>query len=318
MGRIDLENFPTSGSALRMLDDVSAGFYENSYVGKWLFQVMGLEYDDAFQLAEELPKQFFPETATWGLRYHEEKWGLPVRESLDYEDRRRLIYRKRDYLAPMTPYRMEIYLHNATGLNVRISDCHDAGLCGFEPYHPNVFRVDFIGGSTKNVIKALRILNTIKQSHTTYIMRHSLIGETAGLKAAACSCLGGILKVKAKLAESIRAADRLPALSGAAMGGILKVKPYLTENLPGTAADRTKAYAAQLLTEELRVKTYVTESIHGKKAEKTAQAGVLEAGSIKIKAKTEKELRAPLKVRQQGHQRMENRMEVKKAVGKER
>lgn len=44
----------------------------------------------------------------------------------------------------------------------------------------------------------------------------------------------------------------------------------------------------------------------------------MEAGSIKIKAKTEKELRAPLKVRQQGHQRMENRMEVKKAVGKER
>ena len=83
MGSIDLENFPTSSSALRMLDDVSTGFYENSYVGKWLFQVMGLEYDDAFQLVEDLPKQFFPETATWGLKYHEMKWQLPVREKYE-------------------------------------------------------------------------------------------------------------------------------------------------------------------------------------------------------------------------------------------
>lgn len=127
MGKTDLENFPTSRCALRMLDDVSAGFYEKSYVGKWLYQVMGLEYDDAFRLAEALPEQFFPETATWGLRYHEEKWGLPVREQLDYEERRRLIYQKRDYRAPMTPYRMENFLHNATGLDVRISDCHDSG-----------------------------------------------------------------------------------------------------------------------------------------------------------------------------------------------
>lgn len=168
MGRIDLENFPTSSSALRMLDDVSTGFYENSYVGKWLYQVMGLEYDDAFRLAEALPDQFFPETATWGLRYHEEKWGLLVRESLDYEERRKLIYQKRDYRAPMTPYRMETYLRNATGFETHISDCHDPGGDGYQPMHPNIFRVVFEGEGTLDVRKAKELIKKIKQSHTTF------------------------------------------------------------------------------------------------------------------------------------------------------
>ena len=63
----ELELFPTSESALKMLSYVTPGFYDKSYVGKWMFQVMGLEYDKALKLAEELPEQFFPETATWGL-----------------------------------------------------------------------------------------------------------------------------------------------------------------------------------------------------------------------------------------------------------
>ena len=62
----ELELFPTSESALKMLSYVTPGFYDKSYVGKWMFQVMGLEYDKALKLAEELPEQFFPETATWG------------------------------------------------------------------------------------------------------------------------------------------------------------------------------------------------------------------------------------------------------------
>ena len=43
--KFDLEAFPTSESAVRMLSYVSQGFYDSSYVGKWLYQVMGMEYD---------------------------------------------------------------------------------------------------------------------------------------------------------------------------------------------------------------------------------------------------------------------------------
>ena len=41
MEKFDLENFPVSESAKNMIASVSDGFYDNSYVGKWLYEVMG-------------------------------------------------------------------------------------------------------------------------------------------------------------------------------------------------------------------------------------------------------------------------------------
>lgn len=162
----ELELFPTSESATKMLSYVTQGFYDKSYVGKWLYQVMGLEYDDMQVLVEELPYQFFPETATWGLKYHEQKWGLPTRENLLYEERRKLIYQKRDYRAPMTPYRMETLLYDLTGLTVHVYDCMED-----DRLEPNVFRVEIDpGDSAVDVAAAFAKIKSAKQSHTTFIL----------------------------------------------------------------------------------------------------------------------------------------------------
>lgn len=166
--KFDLENFPTSNSAKEMLSYVSDGFYDESYVGKWIYQVMGIEYDKALEMVKDLPAQFFPETATWGLMYHEIKWGLPVRENLPYEERRKRIYQKRDYRAPMTPYRMEKYLEDATGFEVHIVDVNDPGEHDFVAPHPNVFKAYFLGEGMLDTPKIYRLLNKVKQSHTMY------------------------------------------------------------------------------------------------------------------------------------------------------
>lgn len=167
--KIDLENFPTSQSAQNMLATVTPGFYDQSYVGKWLYQVMGLEFDEAERLiAEELPLQFFPETATWGLMYHELKWGLPVRDCLSYDERRKLIYEKRDQRAPMTPYRIETMLANVTGFWANIADIHDGGKYGYKVSHPNTFIAVFVGDGSLNTKAVKRLLDSAKQSHTTY------------------------------------------------------------------------------------------------------------------------------------------------------
>lgn len=174
--KFDIEKFPTSEAAKRMMASIDESFYEKSYVMKWLQQVMGLEWDDAWRvIVEELPKQFVPETATWGLRYHEEKWQLPVRENLSYEERRKLIYQKRDFKAPMTPYRMEEYLEKATGAEACVMDCHDKGIYGFVPGHPNVFKVVFIVDGTLNTKAAREALDRIKQSHTVYTIEDRVI-----------------------------------------------------------------------------------------------------------------------------------------------
>ena len=59
----DIEHFPTSPSAVRMLSRISP-IYDKSYVGKWIFEVMGLEMDDVRLRFDELKAQAFPETAT--------------------------------------------------------------------------------------------------------------------------------------------------------------------------------------------------------------------------------------------------------------
>ncbi len=168
MDKFDLENFPASESAKRMLSYVSNGFYDRSYIGKWLFQVMGMEYDSALEIVEDLQDQFFPETATWGLMYHEIKWGLPVRNNLPYEERRRLIYQKRNYQAPMTPYHMERYLEDVTGSEVHVADVNDPGECGFVAPHPNVFKVCIYGKGALDLREICSVLNKIKQAHTNY------------------------------------------------------------------------------------------------------------------------------------------------------
>lgn len=171
MGISNLENFPTSASGKKMLSYVSDGFYDKSYVGKWLFQVMGIEYDKVSEIVEDLPKQFFPETATWGLMYHEIKWGLPVRSDLFFEERRRLIYQKRDCQTSMTPYNMERYLEKITGLEVHVADANDLGKFENEIEHPNMFCVTVIGNSSLDLKNLKAVIDTVKQSHTVYAVR---------------------------------------------------------------------------------------------------------------------------------------------------
>lgn len=168
MEKFDIENFPTSESAKEMLHSVSEDFYQKSYVFKWILQVLGIEWDTAKKIiGEELAKQFFIETATWGLRYHEEKWQIPVRENLDYEERRKLLFNKRDSRAPMIPYTMEQYIEKSMpGVKAHVMDCHDSGQFGFVPEHPNVFRVLFQTDGTLDAGAAMQIIDRIKQSHT--------------------------------------------------------------------------------------------------------------------------------------------------------
>ena len=166
---MDLEYFPSSEAGKQMLDSVSNGFYDNSYVGKWLFQVMGLEMDEARRIVEELPLQAFPETATWGLRYHEQKYGLPVREELSYEERRRLIYQKRDERSPMNPYRMEVILENITGRKAHVDD---------ESGPVNTFTVELESGNNNvDVTAAIKKLKAVKQSHVAFAVRITAVAH---------------------------------------------------------------------------------------------------------------------------------------------
>ena len=164
---MNIENFPTSEAAKRMMGYLTGnGFYDRSYVGKWIFQVMGIEMDEARRIIEdELPYQAFPETATWGLRYHEEKFGLPIRENLSPEERRKLILDRRDTKAPITPWRLEKIVNSVLGCDVKVVDIHEPDN---KITHPNTFVVYLEGEGEFSLQKGIDKINDAKQSHTSY------------------------------------------------------------------------------------------------------------------------------------------------------
>ena len=172
---IDLEYFPVSETAREMLEYVTKGWYDRAYVGKWLYQVMGLAMDQVKQIYEELPDQFFVETATWGLAYHEQKYGLPVKENVAYEERRRAVLQRMKSRVPMCPYQMERLLQRQLGVEAEVTDVHDPGSLGYEPEHPNVFQViiwDREQNTSLDYGAVERQVRQVNQSHTAFTVAH--------------------------------------------------------------------------------------------------------------------------------------------------
>ena len=90
----DINNFPTKESAKRMLSRITR-IYDKSYVGKWIFEVMGAEIDLMWDRIEELKLQASPGSATWGIQYWEQRYGIPPDPSLTLEERRKRIIERR-------------------------------------------------------------------------------------------------------------------------------------------------------------------------------------------------------------------------------
>ncbi len=173
---MDLERFPTSETAQQMLEYVTKGWYDRAYVAKWLYQVMGLTMDQVKTVYDELPNQFFVGTATWGLGYHEQKYGLPIRTELSYEERRKLIYQRERSRMPITPFNLEYMIRRQLGYEAVVSDIHDTGaLEGETLVHPNQFLVAILEKDKNTEIHYDAIeslVDKVKQSHTTYTTIH--------------------------------------------------------------------------------------------------------------------------------------------------
>lgn len=154
----DIDNFPSSESATRMISRVSP-IYANAYVGKWLFEVMGSEWDEARQLIESLRMQCYAEQCTWGMRYWEERYGIDVDETKDLEERRAAVLRKRTRQNAMAPASLESVLEALTGRDVAID----------EEYSLYKFCISF--GEGKQVIDYKAVIervDTSKPSHLEY------------------------------------------------------------------------------------------------------------------------------------------------------
>lgn len=173
--KFDLEHFPTSPAAKRMLSRVSP-VYDRSYVGKWLFEVMGLELDEARKLVGELRLQAFPETATWGLKYWEQRYGIPPRPDLNDEARRQKVLARRNIKSPMSPARVEMIISAMTGKPVTTTE-------NVAPYTFRVMIEDVTGGLMDGP-EVYACLRRIKPSHQQFELATQAREHKAQMRAA--------------------------------------------------------------------------------------------------------------------------------------
>lgn len=121
MSKFDIEKFPESETAKRMLHRVSP-IYNNSYVGKWLYEVMGREFDEARKLVMSLRDQIFTSTVTWGIDFQEDKYSLPHDTFLTLDERRLRLWRKRNSASPISPWMLENYILNAWDIKADVDE----------------------------------------------------------------------------------------------------------------------------------------------------------------------------------------------------
>lgn len=155
---IDLEKFPTSPAAKRALKTISP-IYDKAYVGKWMLQVMGLEIDEAWKFFEELRLQAFPETATWGIVYWEQRYHIPPDDSLTTEERRQRVIIKRGKRSPMNPARIEQFTRDVTGRQTVVTERN-------EEY---VFLVSILPGESEvDYSELIKTIRSVKPSHLSF------------------------------------------------------------------------------------------------------------------------------------------------------
>ena len=151
----------TTDTGRKMLEQVSP-IYENSYIGLWMLEVIGREYENLWELVRTLPAQLFPETADWGLELWEKRYGLDG-AGLTLEERRAQLRLKRAYDGPLTPKRIEDLAESMTGLKARV----------VEHVGPYTFAV-YLLAATSSEDKLREMINRVKPAHLSFEIRYEL------------------------------------------------------------------------------------------------------------------------------------------------
>lgn len=135
-------------------------FYHNSDIVKAFMESSSIEVDTIKAYLEDLSKNLYVKTATWGLDLFEEELGLVTDKSISYEERReRILAKKRG---------------NGTTTKAMIKNAAEAFSGGevevIENFNDYSFIVKFIGvlGIPKNLTLFKNMIEEIKPAHLNY------------------------------------------------------------------------------------------------------------------------------------------------------
>lgn len=144
----------------QMLDMV-APIYDNSKVALYLFQALGKTLEPEVEFIwNDFVAQIFPQTATWGLKYWEDEYGIVTDLSKSIEQRRAYFMSLKFDRPPMTPKRIESFVKGLTGFECEV----------VENVEPNTFHV-IIRGYIRNLAPVMAELDKKTPAHLVYSIR---------------------------------------------------------------------------------------------------------------------------------------------------
>lgn len=144
--------------AVRGLDYISP-IYSEAKTALWLMEAIGQEYDTLIEWIEQYKLQVTPETATWGIRYYEEEYNLPINDERPLRERIDAVKTTIRSRAPMNPLKMANLISLNIGFPVKI----------IENTAKNTFTICLLdAGEGGYYAKAKRVADRIKPAHLIY------------------------------------------------------------------------------------------------------------------------------------------------------
>ena len=195
-------------TAQRIIDFVSP-IYGESYVGLWIYEVIGFAIGEVAKIAEQLRYETNPNTTELLMSYWEDHYDLHPDSSLTMEQRRARLLDKIRYRAPANPKRLAAAMETVLGVPVGIT----------ERVAKNTFQVDILDtvADFKKLLHALDVLERRKPAHLIYrVAAHNPVDET-DLKLATATTQAedyhvGVEAIKLTLQTTLERAIKLGAV----------------------------------------------------------------------------------------------------------
>ncbi|WP_238915105.1 YmfQ family protein [Clostridium sp. YIM B02555] len=132
---------------------------------KALYDVQGKELGDLNYYISDLLKQCFIDTATWGLIFWEDEYGIETNLSLSYEQRREILKAKKRGQGTTTKAMLKNAAEAFSGGEVSIIEDNENYL----------FIIQFVGvkGIPQNMQAFMNMLEDIKPAHLTYNFKYT-------------------------------------------------------------------------------------------------------------------------------------------------
>lgn len=150
----------TDETAQRIIDYVSQ-IYGRSYVGLWLFEVIGEALTSVRGVADELRNETNPITANLLLDYWEAHYNIPADSTMNAKQRQARLESKLLSRGPCNPYRLATAISSALGgVEVEIT----------ENISKNKFLVN-IRSAVDDIKPAVAVIEKKKPAHLIYEIR---------------------------------------------------------------------------------------------------------------------------------------------------